>query len=72
MSMGAGASKTATGALGLGAKLCTDAVIVIDPQGVSMLPMNGSAAGSLVDKIPQILSGLKSGQNQSGGQQKGS
>jgi uncharacterized spore protein YtfJ len=72
--MGTGPSKTGTGALGLGAKLCTDAVIVIDDQGVSMLPMSTSAASSLMDKIPQIISGMKpgQGQNQSGGQNKSS
>jgi len=51
-----------TGALGLGAKLCTDAIIVLDGQNVFMLPVNSTAAGgSLVDKIPQIISGMKSG-----------
>jgi uncharacterized spore protein YtfJ len=56
----AGSSNSGTGALGLGAKLCTDAVIVIDSQNVFMLPVNSSAAsGNLVDKIPQIISGMK-------------
>jgi uncharacterized spore protein YtfJ len=65
--MGTG-SATGTGAMGLGAKLCTDAVIVIDGQNVSVLPMNAAgAATSLMDKIPQILSGMK-GQGQSQGQ----
>lgn len=59
-------SSTGTGALGLGAKLCTDAVIVIDGQNVSVLPMNAAgAATNLVDKIPQIISGVK-GQGQQG------
>ncbi|SHH88545.1 Uncharacterized spore protein YtfJ [Sporobacter termitidis DSM 10068] len=62
-------SNTGTGAMGLGAKLCTDAVIVIDGQNVSVLPMNAAGAStSLVDKIPQIISGMKGqsqGQNQS-------
>lgn len=64
-------SGSGTGALGLGAKLCTDAVIVIDNQNnqsVTMLPVS-SAAGSLMDKIPQIISGMnqnkQQGQNQS-------
>jgi uncharacterized spore protein YtfJ len=65
--MGTG-SATGTGAMGLGAKLCTDAVIVIDGQNVSVLPMNAAgAATSIMDKIPQILSGMK-GQGQSQGQ----
>lgn len=60
-------SSTGTGAMGLGAKLCTDAVIVIDGQNVSVLPMNSAGVStSLVDKIPQIISGMKGqGQNQS-------
>ena len=59
-------SSTGTGAMGLGAKLCTDAVIVIDGQNVSVLPMNAAgASSSLVDKIPQIISGMK-GQGQQG------
>ena len=52
-----------TGALGLGAKLCTDAVIVIDNQNVTMLPVNSSAS-NIVDKIPQIISGMN--QNKAG------
>lgn len=65
-SMGAGmSSNTGTGAMGLGAKLCTDAVIMIDGQNVSVLPMNAAgAATSLMDKIPQLISGMKQGQNQ--------
>ncbi len=56
-SMGSGSG---TGAHGLGARLCTDAVIVVDGQSVFMLPVNSSAAGgNLVDKIPQIISGMK-------------
>ncbi len=53
-------SGSGTGAHGLGAKLCTDAVIVVDGQNVFMLPVNSSAAGgNLIDKIPQIISGMK-------------
>jgi uncharacterized spore protein YtfJ len=56
----AGSGNSGTGALGLGAKLSTDAVIVIDSQNVFMLPVNSSASsGNLVDKIPQIISGMK-------------
>jgi uncharacterized spore protein YtfJ len=58
--MGA-SSNNATGALGLGAKLCTDAVIVIDNQNVSLLPVNANA-GTLADKIPQMISSMKMGQ----------
>jgi uncharacterized spore protein YtfJ len=65
-------SATGTGAMGLGAKLCTDAVIVIDGQNVSVLPMNSAGSTtSLMDKIPQIISGMKGqgqGQNQASNQ----
>ncbi len=58
-------SASGTGALGLGAKLCTDAVIVINGQDVSVLPMNAAGgATSLMDKIPQIILGMKQGQGQ--------
>ncbi|MPN03182.1 hypothetical protein SDC9_150407 [bioreactor metagenome] len=45
------------GALGLGAKLCTDAIILIDNQNVSLLHTN-SPTGNLMGKIPEIISGL--------------
>jgi len=67
MSSSVGAQNAGTGALGLGAKLCTDAVIVIDNQNnqsVTMLPVS-SAAGSLMDKIPQIISGMNQNKQQS-------
>lgn len=58
-------SSTGSGAMGLGAKLCTDAVIVIDGQTVSVIPMNAAGVTTnLVDKIPQIISGIKQGQGQ--------
>lgn len=64
-----GAGNMAGGALGLGAKLSTDAVIVIDKDNVSLLQLNGTAAGQLMDKIPQIISGMTS--KQQGGQSQG-
>ena len=74
---GMGSMGSGTGALGLGAKLCTDAVIVIDNQNVSMLSVNSNAS-AIMDKIPQIISGVTQGkqsqgqgQNQSGGQMQG-
>lgn len=55
------------GALGAGAKLCTDAVIVVDKDNVSVVPIGMGAAGQgLMDKIPQIINGMKSGGQQSG------
>lgn len=70
---GAGAaaapSNMAGGALGLGAKLCADAVIVIDKENVLMAPV--SAAGGMsqvIDKIPQIISSMGMGGQQNGQQ----
>ena len=69
--MGTGSSNMTGGALGLGAKLTTDAVIVIDSSNnnnVSVLPLSSAGATSqIMDKIPQILSGM--GQNNQQGQQ---
>jgi uncharacterized spore protein YtfJ len=61
---GSMAGETA-GALGLGAKLCTDAIILIDNQNVSLLPTS-SAASNMMDKIPEIISGIN--QNKQSGQ----
>lgn len=58
------------GALGIGAKLCTDAVIVIDKDNVLMAPINAQAGGGMtqvLNKIPQIISGMGGGAQ--GGQQ---
>ncbi len=53
------------GAQGLGAKLCTDAVILIDKGTATVIPLNsGINPNQLVDKIPQIVSGINQGQNQ--------
>jgi uncharacterized spore protein YtfJ len=66
---GTGMSSSGSGAMGIGAKLCTDAVILINGQDVSVIPMNASCSSTnLVDKIPQIISGLKQGQGQNQGQ----
>jgi uncharacterized spore protein YtfJ len=60
------ATNMAGGALGLGAKLCTDAVIVIDKDNVSIMPVNATAnASQFMDKIPQILSNMTSNKQQS-------
>ena len=61
----AGSSESGTGALGLGAKLCTDAVIFIDKDNVTMLPVNSNAS-TIMDKIPQIISSV--GQNKQAAQ----
>ena len=57
-------------AMGVGAKLCTDAVIVIDKDNVLLAPI-GSKGGmaQMIDKIPQIISGMGGQQAQQGQQQ---
>ncbi|MBC7765099.1 MAG: sporulation protein [Hyphomonadaceae bacterium] len=54
------------GAVGLGAKIATDAIILIDNDNVSMVPVNTKGNFSqLIDKIPQIVTNMngQSGQN---------
>lgn len=73
-SSGTASTSSGTGALGLGAKLSTDAIIIVDDQSqnVQMLPMSASGASQIAEKIPQILQGMsqnkQSGQSQSSGQ----
>lgn len=57
-SASSGSSNTGSGALGLGAKLSTEAIIVFDSQSqdVSMLAMTPNGVSQIADKIPQILS----------------
>lgn len=60
----------AGGALGLGAKLTTEAVILIDNNNVSMMQIGaGANASQIMDKIPQILTGMN--QNKQQGQAQG-
>lgn len=69
-SAGMGSTNSGTGALGLGAKLCTDAVILIDKENVSMLPINsGSNVSQMMDKVPQILTQMN--QSKQSGQPQG-
>ncbi len=73
--LGSMAGKMSGGALGLGAKLFTEAVIVIDKtkDNVTLLPVNAAAGSQLADKIPQIISSMNMKQggqsNQQGGTQ---
>ncbi len=74
--MGSMAGKMAGGAMGLGAKLNTEAIIVIDKDkdSVSLLPVNAAASSQLADKIPQMLTSMnqsKSGSQQGSSQQSG-
>lgn len=67
--MAGGSTTTAStgGALGLGAKLSTEAVIIIDKGNVSLVPLTGVAnmSSQVIDKIPEIMQNLTSGQNAS-------
>jgi uncharacterized spore protein YtfJ len=59
-----GGTNMSGGALGLGARVSTDAIIVIDNDNVSMMTL--SAAGNatqLIDKIPEMVKGMRQ-QNQ--------
>jgi uncharacterized spore protein YtfJ len=56
---GAGAGNMSGGALGLGAKVSTDAIIVIDKGNVSMMTMSAAGnASHIIDKIPEIVKGM--------------
>ncbi len=58
------------GALGLGARLTTDAIVVIDKGNVSMMqltPMAGNVS-QMINQIPQILMGKNQGSGQQGQQ----
>lgn len=51
------------GAMGLGARLYTDAVIIINKDNVSMVPVSAaSTLSQMVDKVPQILQSISSQQ----------
>lgn len=68
-SASSGSSNTGSGALGLGAKLSTEAIIVFDSQSqdVSMLAMTPNGVSQIADKIPQIISSMN--QNKQGNSQ---
>ncbi|HEY8889303.1 MAG TPA: spore germination protein GerW family protein [Clostridium sp.] len=52
-------SNMAGGALGLGAKINTDAIIVIDKGNVSMMTLSAAGnASQLLDKIPEMVKGM--------------
>ena len=58
-------SNMAGGAVGIGAKLCADAVIVIDKDNVLMAPLGSAGSVSqVINKIPQIISSMNAGMQQ--------
>lgn len=64
------AANMSGGALGLGAKVTTDAIIVIDSGKVSMMTLNAAGnASQILDKIPEIVKGMNP-QQQNQNQQK--
>ncbi|WP_343216187.1 GerW family sporulation protein [Clostridium mobile] len=73
-SMKSGSNESKTPGVGLGAKISTDAVVVIDKDNVSMLPVTQKAnANQLMDKIPQVISSMmpNAQQNMQQGAQQG-
>ncbi len=68
--MGSGAGNMSGGALGLGARVSTDAIIVIDKGNVSMMTLNAAGnASQLIDKIPEMLKGMNPNQQNQQNQQ---
>lgn len=66
---GGGGATIGGGALGLGAKLSADAVLVIDKDNVLLAPIGAQGnVSQIIDKIPQILNNMNAG-GQGGGQQ---
>ncbi len=57
-------------AMGIGAKLCTDAIIVIDKDNVLVAPMGAKGGmAQMIEKIPQIVGSMTSGGQQQQQQQ---
>jgi uncharacterized spore protein YtfJ len=64
-----GTSNAGMDALGLGARISTDALAVVDGQNVSVIPVNATPGNinQLINQIPQMMG--KGQNNQSQGQQ---
>ena len=55
--------------IGLGARVSTNAVVVIDKNSVQMLPVNEkSNMGQIMEKLPEAISNMTQGMKQMGGQ----
>lgn len=62
-------TKNASNGVGLGAKITTSAVVVVEKDCVSMLPVSEkSNTNQLMDKIPQAIASLTQGASGSQGQ----
>jgi len=61
----ANATPSTGGALGLGARISTDAVIVIDKDTVSVVHVSssGSLSNQMIEKIPEIISNMNTNKN---------
>jgi uncharacterized spore protein YtfJ len=64
-----GTSNAGMDALGLGARICTDALAVVDGENVTVIPVNATPSNmnQLINQIPQMIG--KGQNNQSQGQQ---
>ncbi len=64
------AASNASNGIGLGAKISTSAVVVVEQNGVSMLPVSEKGnMGQLIDKVPQVFSSLTQGASNLSGMQ---
>lgn len=61
-----GTSNAGMDALGLGAKICTDALAVVDGDNISVIPVNQPSANlsQMISQIPQMMGKGQSGQQQ--------
>jgi len=71
MSGGMSASSQGNGnagmdALGLGAKICTDALAVVDGENISVIPVNTTSGNisQLINQIPQMMGKAQNSQSQ--------
>lgn len=61
-----GTSNTGMDALGLGARISTDALAVVDGQNVSVIPVNATPGNmnQLINQIPQMIGKVQNSQLQ--------
>lgn len=61
-----GTSNAGMDALGLGAKICTDALAVVDGNNISVIPVNQPSTNlnQLINQLPQMMGKGQGGQQQ--------
>lgn len=61
-----GTSNAGMDALGLGAKICTDALAVVDGENISVIPVNQPSTNlnQLINQLPQMMGKGQGGQQQ--------